>query len=151
MEEVVAHVHPGPIVADVLSRQHEHISAFWAEPIPVLQYGSSHFSGYKVKKEPFEAWILRAFTGSETDDDPMLRALGFIFLLIGGHMLPDFSGNLVHAIVHDGFGRCTTDWGGLSLSIDLGVVAYTCIAALADYRDSGRPSCSSWRNMVHII
>ncbi|KAI5681800.1 hypothetical protein M9H77_03028 [Catharanthus roseus] len=32
-------------------------------------------------------------------------------------------------VVHSGFGRCTTYWGGLSISSDLGVVAYTCIAA----------------------
>ncbi|KAI5682072.1 hypothetical protein M9H77_03300 [Catharanthus roseus] len=47
-----------------------------------------HFFGYKVKKEPLEAWILRAFTGSETGDDLILRIRGFIFLLIGRHMLP---------------------------------------------------------------
>ncbi|KAI5657675.1 hypothetical protein M9H77_26468 [Catharanthus roseus] len=91
MEEVPAHVHPGPIVPDVLSRQHEQRSGLiWSgdrEP---------HFFGYKVKKEPLEAWILRAFTGSETDDDLILRAREFSFFLIGGHMLPDFSGNLVH-------------------------------------------------------
>ncbi|KAI5649864.1 hypothetical protein M9H77_35869 [Catharanthus roseus] len=63
-----------------------------------LEWGSRdvHFSGYKVKKEPLEAWILRAFTGSETDDDLILRVRGFIFLLIGRHILPDFSKNLVH-------------------------------------------------------
>ncbi|KAI5682388.1 hypothetical protein M9H77_03616 [Catharanthus roseus] len=38
--------------------------------------------------------------------------------------------------------------GGLSVSLDLGVVAYTYIAASADDGDSGRPSCSSWRNMM---
>ncbi|KAI5654417.1 hypothetical protein M9H77_31604 [Catharanthus roseus] len=65
MEEVPAHVHPGPIVPDVLKRQHEH--------------RSGHFFGYKVKKEPLEAWILRAFTGSETDDDLILRSRRFIF------------------------------------------------------------------------
>ncbi|KAI5657969.1 hypothetical protein M9H77_26762 [Catharanthus roseus] len=80
MEQVPAYVHPGPIVPDVLSRQHEHIS-----------------------------------------------------------------------IVHCGFGRCTTDWGGLSLSLDLGVVAYTCIAASANDGDSDRPSCSSWRNMWRFL
>ncbi|KAI5673626.1 hypothetical protein M9H77_13990 [Catharanthus roseus] len=91
MEEVPAHVHPGPIVTDVLSRQHEHRSGLiWSGD------RETHFSGYKVKKEPLKAWILRAFTGSETDDDLILRARGFIFLLIGGHMLLDFSENLVH-------------------------------------------------------
>ncbi|KAI5682998.1 hypothetical protein M9H77_04226 [Catharanthus roseus] len=38
--------------------------------------------------------------------------------------------------------------GGLSVSSDLGVVAYTYIAALADDGDSDRPSYSSWRNMM---
>ncbi|KAI5681157.1 hypothetical protein M9H77_02384 [Catharanthus roseus] len=66
--------------------------AVLAEPIPVLQYDSP----YKVKKEPLEAWILGAFIGSETNDDLILCARGFNFLLIGGHMLLDFSGNLVH-------------------------------------------------------
>ncbi|KAI5671950.1 hypothetical protein M9H77_12314 [Catharanthus roseus] len=56
----------------------------------------THFSRYKVKKEPLEAWISREFTSSETSDDLILRAHGFIFLLLGGHMLPDFSGSLVH-------------------------------------------------------
>ncbi|KAI5677630.1 hypothetical protein M9H77_08580 [Catharanthus roseus] len=147
MEEVPAHVYPGPIVTDVLSRQHEHRSAFWQQPIPVLY----HFSGYKVKKEPLEAWILRVVTGSETNDDLILRPRGFIFLLISGHMLPDFSGNLVHAAVHGGFGRCTTDWRGLGVSSDMGVVAYIYIAASADDGDYSRPSCSSWSNMMHSI
>ncbi|KAI5653505.1 hypothetical protein M9H77_30692 [Catharanthus roseus] len=179
MEKVPAHVHPGPIVPDVLSRQHEHRSSLiWSgdhktcyTDLQCRRFGrnlfqcystaprrlveiidrTGHFSGYKVKKEPLEAWILRAFTGSKTDDDLIQRACGFIFLLIGGHMLPNFSGNLVHAVVHGGFGRCTTNWEGLSVSSDLGVVAYTCIAASADDGDSGRPSCSSWHNMVHII
>ncbi|KAI5675972.1 hypothetical protein M9H77_06922 [Catharanthus roseus] len=112
MEEVPAHVHPGSIVTDVLSRQHEHRSGLiwsgdWETCYTDLQcrrFGrnlfqcysaapcrlveiidrTGHFSGYKVKKEPLEAWILRAFTGSETDDDLIL------------HMLLDFSGNLVH-------------------------------------------------------
>ncbi|KAI5667153.1 hypothetical protein M9H77_17006 [Catharanthus roseus] len=179
MEEVPAHVHPGLIVPDVLLRQHEHRSGLiWSgnhktcyTDLQCRRFGrnifqcsstaprrlveiidrTSHFSGYKVKKEPLKAWILRVFTSSETDDDLILHARGFIFLLIGGHMLPEFSGNLVHAVVHGSIGGCTTDWGGLSLSTDLGVVAYTYIAASADYGDSGRPSCSSWRNMVHII
>ncbi|KAI5658318.1 hypothetical protein M9H77_27111 [Catharanthus roseus] len=121
MEEVPAHVHPGPIVTDVLSRQHEHrLGLIWSgdretcytdlqcrcfgrnlfqcysaaphrlvEVIDGTSLGGvfSHFSGYKVKKEPMEAWILRAFTGSETDNDLIL------------HMLPDFSGNLVHLMM----------------------------------------------------
>ncbi|KAI5667841.1 hypothetical protein M9H77_17694 [Catharanthus roseus] len=50
----------------------------------------------KVKKEPLEAWILREFTRSETDDDLIMRARRFIFLLLGGHMLLDMSGSLIH-------------------------------------------------------
>ncbi|KAI5668028.1 hypothetical protein M9H77_17881 [Catharanthus roseus] len=106
MEEVSTHVHPGPIVPDVLTRQHEH--------------RSSHFSCYKVKKELLEAWILRMFMGSETDNDLILCARGFIFLLLGSHMLPDFSENLVHTVLYGSFRRCTTDRGSLSLSTDLG-------------------------------
>ncbi|KAI5661907.1 hypothetical protein M9H77_21230 [Catharanthus roseus] len=171
MEEVPADVHPGPIVTDVLSRQHEHRSGLiwsgdWETCYTDLQcrrfgrnlfqcYSAaprrllslSYFSDYKVKKEPLEAWILRAFTGSETDDDLILRARGFIFLLIGRHMLSDFPGNLVHAAVHPSFGGCTTDWRGFGVSSYMSVVAYTYIAASADDGDYGRPSCSSWRNM----
>ncbi|KAI5657628.1 hypothetical protein M9H77_26421 [Catharanthus roseus] len=183
-------MHPGPVVTDVLSRQHEHRSdLIWSRDretcytdLPCRRFGRNlfqcysaaprrlveiidrtglggvfrliglrlslnHFSGYKVKKEPLEAWILRTFTGSETDDDLILRACGFIFLLIGGHMLRDFSGNLVHAAVHGGFGKCTTNRRGLGFSSDLGMAAYTYIAALANDGDYGRPPCSSWRNM----
>ncbi|KAI5682655.1 hypothetical protein M9H77_03883 [Catharanthus roseus] len=60
------------------------------------------------------------------------------------HMLSDFSGNLVHVrylslledintirtyrwVVHGSFGGCTTDRESLSLTIDLGMVAYTSI------------------------
>ncbi|KAI5680818.1 hypothetical protein M9H77_02045 [Catharanthus roseus] len=110
------------------------------------------FSEYEVKKEPLEAWILRAFTGSETDNDLILRASGFILLIIGEHMLPDFSEKFCsRAAVHGGFGRCTKDWEGLSVCSDLGVVTYTYIAASANDGDLSRPSCSAWRNMVHNI
>ncbi|KAI5676886.1 hypothetical protein M9H77_07836 [Catharanthus roseus] len=53
--------------------------------------------------------------------------------------------------MHGGFGRCTTDWKSLSVSSDLGVVAYTYIAASADDGDSGRLSYSSWRNMCTVF
>ncbi|KAI5676151.1 hypothetical protein M9H77_07101 [Catharanthus roseus] len=74
MEEVPAHVYPGPIIPDVLTRQHKH--------------------RYKVKNEPLEAWILREFTRSENDDDLILHSCGFILLLLGGYMFPDLSGSL---------------------------------------------------------
>ncbi|KAI5657118.1 hypothetical protein M9H77_25911 [Catharanthus roseus] len=117
MEEVPSHVHSRPIVPDVLSRQHEHRSGLiWNGnhktcyiDLQCRRFGRKCYSmaprrlveiidrtGYKVKEEPLEAWILRAFTGSETDDNLILCAHGFIFLLIDGHMLSDFSGNLVH-------------------------------------------------------
>ncbi|KAI5683592.1 hypothetical protein M9H77_04820 [Catharanthus roseus] len=51
--------------------------------------------------------------------------------------------------VHNGFGRCTTDWKGLGVSSDMGVVAYTYIAASADNGDYCRPSCSSWPAYAH--
>ncbi|KAI5661945.1 hypothetical protein M9H77_21268 [Catharanthus roseus] len=171
MEIVPAHVHLGPIVTDVLSIQHEHRSGLiWSGDRETcytnLQCGRfgrnlfqcysaarrrlrllgvrlslSHFSDYKVKKEPLEEWILRAFTSSETDDDLILRARGFIFLLIGGHMLPDFFGNLVHVHYRSfcalSFGGCTTDWRGFGVSSDMGmgVVVYTYIVASADDGD----------------
>ncbi|KAI5676759.1 hypothetical protein M9H77_07709 [Catharanthus roseus] len=37
--------------------------------------------------------MLREFTGSKTDDE---LAWGFIFLFLGGHLLPDMSGSLIH-------------------------------------------------------
>ncbi|KAI5656726.1 hypothetical protein M9H77_25519 [Catharanthus roseus] len=113
MEEVPAHEHPGPIVPDVLSRQHEHRSGLiWSgdhetyfTDLQCRRFGRNLFQCYStalgrlVKKEPLEAWIMRALTGSKTDDDLILCARGFIFLLIGEHMLFDFSGNLVHIAV----------------------------------------------------
>ncbi|KAI5663653.1 hypothetical protein M9H77_22976 [Catharanthus roseus] len=53
-----------------------------------------------------------------------------------GPIVPD-------AVVHDSFRGCTTDMGTLSHSTGLDVVAYPCIAALANDRCSGRPSCST--------
>ncbi|KAI5682092.1 hypothetical protein M9H77_03320 [Catharanthus roseus] len=110
MEEVPAHVHPGPIVPDVLTRQHKHRFGLTGSgdhatcftDLQCRRFGRNLFQSYSttpctlVKKEPLEVWILRAFTGSETDDDLILRARGFNFLLLGGHILLDFLGSLVH-------------------------------------------------------
>ncbi|KAI5662809.1 hypothetical protein M9H77_22132 [Catharanthus roseus] len=63
MEEVPVHVHPG---------------------CTVLIFYRDSTNTDLVKKEPLEAWILRPFTGSETDDDLIMCAHGFIFLFIGG-------------------------------------------------------------------
>ncbi|KAI5659327.1 hypothetical protein M9H77_28120 [Catharanthus roseus] len=104
MEEVPAHVHPGPIVPDVLSKHHEHRSGLiWSGDCETaVEIGDSHISPdmwgsvnntagctgtvrfrdrrYKVKKEPLEAWILRVFAGSETDDDLILRSWIYFFI-----------------------------------------------------------------------
>ncbi|KAI5654206.1 hypothetical protein M9H77_31393 [Catharanthus roseus] len=69
---------------DVLTRQHEN-------RLIGIRLSLTKFFRYKVKKEPLEAWILREFTGSETDEDLIMRARGFIFLILGGHMLSDMS------------------------------------------------------------
>ncbi|KAI5649390.1 hypothetical protein M9H77_35395 [Catharanthus roseus] len=132
MEKVPAHVHPGPIVPDVLSKQHEHPSGliwsgdhdtcftdlqcrrfgrnlfqcystalgsvnpkqYWIELIERLlgvRLPLSHFSGYKVKKEPLEAWMLKAFTGSKTDDDLILHTYASRLLWkFGSCVLPQF-------------------------------------------------------------
>ncbi|KAI5669124.1 hypothetical protein M9H77_18977 [Catharanthus roseus] len=90
-------MYPGPIVPNILARQHEHRSGLiWSGDHetcftdlqcrhfgcnPFQSYNTaprSHFFGYKLKKEPLEAWILRAFTSSETDDDLILRIICFL-------------------------------------------------------------------------
>ncbi|KAI5662737.1 hypothetical protein M9H77_22060 [Catharanthus roseus] len=74
-----------------------------------------HMTYGEVKKEPLEAWILREFTCSETDDVLILHVRGFIFFLLGGHMLLDFSGNLVHVyylnLLEDFEAISTYNWG----------------------------------------
>ncbi|KAI5667969.1 hypothetical protein M9H77_17822 [Catharanthus roseus] len=116
MEEVPELVHPGPIVIDALSRQHEHQSGLiWSgdhetcyTDLQCKYFRRNLFQCYSTapcrlplfriqgEEGTVGSMILRAFTDSETDDDLILDARGFIFLLIGGHMLPDFSENLVH-------------------------------------------------------
>ncbi|KAI5667079.1 hypothetical protein M9H77_16932 [Catharanthus roseus] len=125
MEEVPAHITQAQIRFD-------------------LEWGSRdvHFSGYKVKKKPLEAWILRAFTGSETDDDLILHARGFIFLLIGGPMLPGFSEIfLVHSRIPTLWPQLMTEIQGDPLA-PLGAIwciAFDCrqlpMHTLATYRD----------------
>ncbi|KAI5656292.1 hypothetical protein M9H77_25085 [Catharanthus roseus] len=82
MEEVPAYVHPSPILS------------------------LTHFSEYKVKKESLEAWISGEFTGSETDDDLIMRARRFIFLLLRAHKLPD-----MWALMRGNFRGYMTDKG----------------------------------------
>ncbi|KAI5652275.1 hypothetical protein M9H77_29462 [Catharanthus roseus] len=91
MEEVPAHVHPGHIIPDVLTRQH---------------------SIGLVKKEPLEAWILRAFTGSETDDDLILRSWIYFFTSWRSYT-SRFLRNLVHAVVHAALGGARQIGGAL--------------------------------------
>ncbi|KAI5678382.1 hypothetical protein M9H77_09332 [Catharanthus roseus] len=120
MEEVP--VHSGPIVLDVSTRQYEHQSGMiWSGDYETC------FTGLQCRRFGRSLFQCYTFTGLQTDDDLILRARGFIFLLLGGHMLPYFSKNLVHTVVHGSFGRCTTDKGSFSLRIDLGVVAYTAL------------------------
>ncbi|KAI5676324.1 hypothetical protein M9H77_07274 [Catharanthus roseus] len=119
-------LHPKQYRIDVIERLHG------------VRLSLNHFSGYKVKKEPLEAWILRAFTGSETDDDLILRARGFIFLLIGGHMLPHFSGNLVHvrylSLLEDFDAIRTYSWGSCVFWF---LYRQLCTAALGGARQIG--------------
>ncbi|KAI5682328.1 hypothetical protein M9H77_03556 [Catharanthus roseus] len=125
MEKVPAHVHPGPIVPDVLTRQHEHRSRLiWSgdhetcfNNLQCRHFGRNLFQSYGTAPRRL---ILREFTGSKTDDDLILRARGFIFLLLGGHMFPDFSGSLVHvryiSFLEDFEAISTYSWGNCKLS-----------------------------------
>ncbi|KAI5675559.1 hypothetical protein M9H77_06509 [Catharanthus roseus] len=86
------------------------------------------------------AWILREFTASETDDDLIMRSRGFIFLLFGGHMLPDISGNSIHGT----FMGLTTGMKSPCATSDLGLVAYSCITSSIRSTCRTRPLCSTW-------
>ncbi|KAI5683763.1 hypothetical protein M9H77_04991 [Catharanthus roseus] len=112
MEEVLAHVHPGPIVSDVLSRQHKHRSG-------LIWSGDRETCYTDLKCRRFGRNLFQCYSAAP--------------------------------LVHRSFGGCMTDWKGFGVSSDMGVVAYTYIAALADEGDYGRPSCSSWCNMVLSI
>ncbi|KAI5666724.1 hypothetical protein M9H77_16577 [Catharanthus roseus] len=123
MEEVLAHVHPGPIVPDVLSRHHEHQSG--------LIWSGDHeacFTDLQCRR--FRCNLFQCYSTA-------LRHIAGVAAYL------DFC---MGSCARQLWG-CTTDRGSLSLSTDLGVVAYTCIAASVDYGCSGRPSCSSWRYM----
>ncbi|KAI5682762.1 hypothetical protein M9H77_03990 [Catharanthus roseus] len=94
MEEVPAHVHPGPIATDVLSRQHEHRTGLiWSRDretcytnLQCRRFGCKLFQCYSAaprrlplfRLQSEEGTIgsmdLRAFIGSETEDDLILRA-----------------------------------------------------------------------------
>ncbi|KAI5658711.1 hypothetical protein M9H77_27504 [Catharanthus roseus] len=87
MEEVPAHVHPGPIVPDILTRQHEHRSG--------LIWSGDH----------------------ET--------------CITNLQCRRFGRNLFQSYSTAPCRECTTDRGSPCPSSDLGLVAYSCIAALA--------------------
>ncbi|KAI5673957.1 hypothetical protein M9H77_14321 [Catharanthus roseus] len=98
MEEVSAHVHLGPIVPDVLTKQHKHRSGLiWSGTmrrvslnfnvdVSVPIYSSlTDSSTYTVKEERLEAWILREFTSLETDDNLILRARAIWFMCATRH------------------------------------------------------------------
>ncbi|KAI5657170.1 hypothetical protein M9H77_25963 [Catharanthus roseus] len=134
MEEVPAQVHPEPIVPDVLSRQHEHRSELiWSGDhetcyidFQCRRFGRNLFQYYSTTPRSLVELIDGIGLGESLD----MVTLGSCARQLWG--------------VHDRL-------GGLSLTTDLGVVAYTCIAASADYGYLGRPSCSSWHYMVHIL
>ncbi|KAI5662621.1 hypothetical protein M9H77_21944 [Catharanthus roseus] len=110
MEEVPGHVHSGPIVSDVLTRQYEHQSGF-------------------------------IWSGDHETCFTDLQCRRF------GHNLFQYYSTAPRSCAQQLWG-CTTDRGSLSHSTDLGVVAYTCIAASADDGCSCRPSCSSGYYMI---
>ncbi|KAI5659202.1 hypothetical protein M9H77_27995 [Catharanthus roseus] len=116
MEEVPAHVHPGPIVPNILSRQHEYRSG--------LIWSRDHET---------------CFT------DLQCRRFGRNLF----QCCSTITGRL--AVVHGSFRGCTTDRESLSLTTDLGVIAYTCIVASADYGCSSRLSCSSCQLPMHTL
>ncbi|KAI5664895.1 hypothetical protein M9H77_24218 [Catharanthus roseus] len=105
-------MHPGPIVPYVLSRQHEHRSGLiWSgdretcyTDLQLLDRSYRETTWFAVVSQPlFRIQGEEGTIGSRASihwfrdrHDLILRARGFIFLLIGRHMLPDFSGNLVH-------------------------------------------------------
>ncbi|KAI5682565.1 hypothetical protein M9H77_03793 [Catharanthus roseus] len=113
-----------------------HQKQYWIEMIERLigvRLSLSHFSGYKVNKEPLEAWILREFIGLEIDDDLIMRICGFIFLFLGGHIcFPISQAVWFMQLCTATLRGCTTDRRRLSHITDLGVIAYSCIATSAD-------------------
>ncbi|KAI5677007.1 hypothetical protein M9H77_07957 [Catharanthus roseus] len=121
MEEVLAHVHPGPIVHDVLTRQHEHRSG--------LIWSVDHetcFTDLQCRR--FSRNLFQCYS---TAPRRLLRTWFFYI-----------------AVVHGSFRGCTTNRGSLNHSTGLGVVVYPCIAASTDDGCSGRPFCSTWCYML---
>ncbi|KAI5658173.1 hypothetical protein M9H77_26966 [Catharanthus roseus] len=143
MEEVPAHAHPGPIVGDVLTRQHKYRSRLiWSgdcetciTDLQCRRFGRSLFQAYSTTPR---------------------------------HMLPDMSDSFIHIryinLLEDfdaidtynwgscvlGFRGCMTDRGSSSATSNLGLVTYSCIMSSARSACSSRPSCSTWYYVVYI-
>ncbi|KAI5658060.1 hypothetical protein M9H77_26853 [Catharanthus roseus] len=95
MEEIPAHVHSGPIVPDVLIKQHEHRS--------VLIWSGDHetcFTDLQCRR--FGRSLFQCYSTAPRS-----------------HMLPDFSGNLVHvrylSLLEDIDAIRTYSWGSCVL------------------------------------
>ncbi|KAI5667470.1 hypothetical protein M9H77_17323 [Catharanthus roseus] len=143
IEEVPALVHPGPIVPDVFTMQHEHSSSLiWSgdHETCITDLQCRHFS-----RNLFQTYS---------------KALR--------HMLPDMSVSLIHvwyiSLLENfdaigtyswgscgSFRGCMTDRESLCATSDLGLVAYSYIASTVRSACGTRPSWSTWCYVVHII
>ncbi|KAI5652785.1 hypothetical protein M9H77_29972 [Catharanthus roseus] len=118
MEEVPAHVHSGPIVPDVLTRQHEHkFGLIWG--------GDRETSITNLQCRRFGINLFRAYNRAPCKLIDIIDRTG-----------------LGRTSVHGSFRGCTTDRGSPSPTLDLGLVKYFYIAAsatLAVYPDPLAP------------
>ncbi|KAI5659033.1 hypothetical protein M9H77_27826 [Catharanthus roseus] len=139
MKEIPAHVHLGPQVSDVLMRQHKHMSG-------LIWSGDHKTCITDLQCRRFAHNLFKAYSTAP------------------GYTLLDMSGNLIHVryiiLLEDfdsidtynwGSYGCTTDRGSPCVTLDLGLVAYSCIASSVRSTCGTRPSCSIWYYVVHII
>ncbi|KAI5675403.1 hypothetical protein M9H77_06353 [Catharanthus roseus] len=92
---------------------HMYFQQFKEKKVVPSQEAVENMALMSVKKEPLEAWTLREFIGSETDNDLIMCARAFIFLLLGGHILSNMSSSLIHVPMRGNFWGCTIDMGAL--------------------------------------
>ncbi|KAI5677894.1 hypothetical protein M9H77_08844 [Catharanthus roseus] len=152
MEKVSAHVHPGPLVPNVLTRQHKHRSGvIWSEDHEtcITDIQCRHFD-----RNLFQAYSTAHHRLIDIIDSTRL----------GKSYLPDMSGNLIHvryiSLLEDfdaintyswGSCGCTTERGKPCATSDLGLVVYSFIAPSVRSACGTRPLCSTWCYVVHII
>ncbi|KAI5681148.1 hypothetical protein M9H77_02375 [Catharanthus roseus] len=160
MEKVPAHVHLGPIILDVLTRQHEHRSG-------LIWSGDHETCITDLQCRYFDRNLFQAYSTTPPrliDIIDMMR-LGGVFTC---HILPDLS-SLIHVryinLLEDfdtidtyswgscvlGFRGCTTDRGSPCATSEFGLLTYSCIASSDRSVYRTRPSCSTLCYMVHII